>query len=138
MVRAARASARILAGIGRALDRGDLVYAMMATLHLEFPDPPDPTGSAPGHRGAVDLSRSLKASGLSKADWDPSRHPHWPAGSADGVGGEFAPAGSTDSASSPVESHAESEVAQVIPARFDNPDGIPFTPVNATTLPIPR
>lgn len=91
MVRAARASARILAGIGRALDRGDLVYAMMATLHLEFPDPPDPTGSAPGHRGAVDLSRSLKASGLLKADWDPSRHPRWPAGSADGVGGSLLP-----------------------------------------------
>jgi hypothetical protein len=78
-----------LTGIGRALDRGDLVYAMMASLHLEFPDPPDPTKSTPGHRAVVDLSRSLKASGLLKAD--PSKHPRWPAGSADGIGGEFAP-----------------------------------------------
>jgi hypothetical protein len=126
-----------LAGIGRALDRGDLVYAMMATLHLDFPDPPDPTKSAPGYRDAIDLSRYLNASDLLKADWDPSKHPRWPAGSAGGIGGEFAPAGSADSAASPAEPHPDSEVAQVIPARLDTSDGISLTPVNATTIPIP-
>jgi hypothetical protein len=124
-----------LAGIGRALDRGDLVYAMMATLHLDFPEPPDPTKSATGYRNAVDLSCRLKASGLLKADWDPNKHPRWPAGSAGGIGGEFAPAGS-DNVSSPAEPQSDS--AQVIPARLDMPDGIPFTPAQATTLPLPR
>jgi hypothetical protein len=127
-----------LEGIGQALDRGDHVYAMIATLHLEFPDPPDLTRSTPGSRGAVDLSRSLKARGLLKADWNPSKHPRWPVGSADGIGGEFAPAGSSaDSASGPAESNPQSEVAQAIPARLDTPDGISLTPVSATTLPIP-
>lgn len=126
-----------LAGIGRALDRGDLVYAMMATLHLNFPDPPDPTKSASGYRGVVDLSRSLKASGLLKADWDPSKHPRWPAGSAGGIGGEFAPVGGAGGASNATELHLDFDAAQVIPTRLDTPDGISFTPANATTLPIP-
>jgi hypothetical protein len=113
-----------LAGIGRALDRGDLAYAMMATLHLDFPDPPDPSTS-PGYIGAGDLSRSLKASGLLKADWDPSKHPRWPAGSTEGIGGQFAPA----------EPHLDADLADVTP---DNADQIPFTPANATALPLPR
>jgi hypothetical protein len=121
-----------LAGIGRALDRGDVAYAMMATLHLDLPDPPDPTKSTLGPGGAVDLSRSLKASGLLKTDWDPSEHPRWPAGSAGGIGGEFAPAGSSDNASSSAEPGSE-----IVPAQLDTPDRIPLTPASATTIPIP-
>jgi hypothetical protein len=104
-----------LAGIGRALDRGDLAYAMMATLHLNLPDPPDPTKLAVPYRDPVDLARNLKVSGLLKADWDPSRHPRWPAGSPGGIGGEFAPAGGGDSTSTSAEPHPGSEVAQTIP-----------------------
>jgi hypothetical protein len=127
-----------LAAIAKALNRGDLVYALIATPHLEFPDPPDLTKSALRDGSVVGLSRSLQASGLLKADWDPSKHPRWPTGSAGGIGGEFAPAGGTDGASSSAEPDPSSEVAQVIPARLDTPDGIPFTPANATTLPFPR
>jgi hypothetical protein len=117
-----------LAAIAKALNRGDLVYALIATPHLEFPDPPDLTKSALRGGSIVDLSRGLQASGLLKADWDPSKHPRWPTGSAGGIGGEFAPAGGTDGASSSAEPDPSSEVAQVIPARLDTPDGIPFTP----------
>jgi hypothetical protein len=39
------------------------------------------------------LARRLRSSGMLKADWDPTQHPRWPAGSPGGIGGEFAPAG---------------------------------------------
>jgi len=35
-------------------------------------------------------SRQLRPSGLLKVDWDPTKHPRWPAGSPGGIGGEFA------------------------------------------------
>ena len=125
-----------VAAIARALGRGDLVYAMMAAVHLEFPDPPQPRLPL-GSREHVDLSRSLKASDLLKADWDPSEHPRWPAGSADGVGGEFAPVGTADTASGPAAPNAESAATLTTPVKVDAQSGIPLTPVSATTFPIP-
>lgn len=92
-----------LAAIARALDRGDLVHALIAAPHLQLPDPPDLAKSAPTVSEVIDLARNLKASGLLKADWDPTEHPRWPAGSPGGIGGEFAPSGSANTNSPLVE-----------------------------------
>jgi hypothetical protein len=64
-----------LIAIARALNRGDLFHAQITTLHLQFPDPPVLTKTAPNAREIVDLARQLKASGLLKVDWDPLKHP---------------------------------------------------------------
>jgi hypothetical protein len=82
-----------LQAIARALSRGDIIHAQMAALHLEIPDPPALATSAQRPGEITDLAHQLRASGLLKADWDPAKHPRWPAGSPDGIGGEFAPAG---------------------------------------------
>jgi hypothetical protein len=83
-----------LAGVCRALNRGDLIHAQIVILHLQIPDPPELQKSSQTAGVAVDLARTLQASGLLKADWDEEKHPRWPAGSPDSVGGQFAPAGS--------------------------------------------
>ena len=86
-----------LAAIARALDRGDIFHAQIATLHLQIPDPPVLAKSAQSMSEILDLARQLLSSGLPKADWDPAKHPRWPAGSPDSIGGEFAPAGGASS-----------------------------------------
>jgi len=103
-----------LQAISKALDRGDLIHARIATLHLEIPDPPQLGKSAQTAEEIIDLARQLRASGLLKADWDPAKHPRWPSGSPGGVGGEFAPAGATLPAQ------------LTIPAPLELPGGIPF------------
>src|SRR4029077_16252191 len=90
-----------LAAIARAFDRGDLVHALIAAPHLQLPDPPDLAKSAPTVSEVIDLARSLKASGLLKADWDPTQHPRWPAGSPGGIGGAFAPSGGAPAGGKP-------------------------------------
>lgn len=82
-----------LAGVARALDCGDVARAQILALHLRFPDPPDLSKAADNPRLVSELAGQLNASGLLKADWDPAKHPHWPAGSPGGVGGQFAPVG---------------------------------------------
>jgi hypothetical protein len=84
-----------LAAVSRALNRGDLLHAQIATLHLQIPDPPPLTKSPQNAHEIVDLARQLQASGLLKEGWDPSKHPRWPAGSPDSIGGRFAPAGAS-------------------------------------------
>lgn len=116
-----------LEAIARALGGGDLIYARIATLHLEIPDPPPLTKSAKTPDEIIDLAHQLRASGLLKADWDPAKHPRWPAGSPDSIGGEFAPAGAASG-----DSAAEETIAPIIPAQitipvpFELPGGIPF------------
>jgi hypothetical protein len=63
-----------LAGVARALERGDLALAQISALLLRFPDPPS---LAKGRlaRGSAELARQLFASGLLKANWDSSQHP---------------------------------------------------------------
>jgi len=68
-----------LTAAARALNRGDVFHARIVALHLQFPDPPALTKTAPDAREIADLARQLKASGLLKADWDPVKHPRWPA-----------------------------------------------------------
>jgi hypothetical protein len=116
-----------LGAVARALGRGDLFHAQMATLHLEIPDPPPLTKSARSPKEMIDLAGRLRASGLLKADWDPTKHPRWPAGSPDSIGGEFAPAGTPFGDSRAGRSDAPVMPAQLtIPVPFELPAGIPF------------
>lgn len=126
-----------LAAVSRALNRGDLLHAQIATLHLQIPDPPPPTKSPQNAQEIVDLARQLQASGLLKEDWDSSKHPRWPAGSPDSIGGRFAPAGASgDSAAG--EPSAQVVPAQIsIPAPLELPDTIPFPSEILPPLDIP-
>jgi hypothetical protein len=113
--------------IAQALSRGDIIHAQMATLHLEIPDPPTLAKTAQTPAEITDLARQLKTSRLLKADWDPAKHPRWPAGSPEGIGGEFAPAGAASDDTETGESSAPVVPAQItIPVPFDVPGGIPF------------
>ncbi len=62
-----------LAGVARALSRGDLALAKIAALLLRFPDPPSLAKGAP-ERGSLELAARLFESGLFK-EWDESKHP---------------------------------------------------------------
>jgi len=62
------------------------------------------------------------ASGLLKADWDPAKHPRWPAGSPSGIGGEFAPAGTASEDAASGEARPPVIPAQItIPVPFELP-----------------
>jgi hypothetical protein len=116
-----------LTSASRALNRGDLLHAQIATMHLQIPDPPALTKSSQNAEEIIDLARQLQASGLLKADWEPAKHPRWPAGSPGGIGGEFAPAGTATG--DPVAAEARPPVipAQItIPVPFELPGGVPF------------
>jgi hypothetical protein len=76
-----------LASIAQALSRGDMIHAQIATLHLRIPDPPPLANTTMSTTQFVDLAKELRASGLLKAGWDPTKHPRWPAGSPGGIGG---------------------------------------------------
>jgi hypothetical protein len=119
-----------LIAIARALNRGDLFHAQITTLHLQLPDPPALTKTAPDSREIVDLARQLRASGLLKVDWDPLMHPRWPAGTPGSIGGEFAPRGNVAD-----DSVHEDRNALVIPAELTLP--IPFDWVVPREAPSP-
>jgi hypothetical protein len=85
-------------------------------LHLQFPDPPALTKAALNAGEIVNPARQLSASDLLKADWDPLKHPRWPAGAPGGIGGEFAPRGGVAS-----DSVIEDQNAPVIPAQLTLP-----------------
>jgi hypothetical protein len=114
------AKAASLESIAQALSRGDIIHAQIVTLHLRIPDPPPLVKGSQTATEVVALAKDLRASGLLKADWDPAKHPRWPAGSPGGVGGEFAPDGAVTDAPMSGERHAAATPAQLaIPAPFD-------------------
>jgi hypothetical protein len=121
-----------LGAICRALNRGDLIHAQIATLHLQIPEPPVFTKAAQTPDAVIDRVRELRISGLLKQDWDPQKHPRWPAGSPDSVGGQFAPAGAEIGDSASEQDASAEQNAQVIPAQlaipapFELPGAIPF------------
>jgi hypothetical protein len=80
---------RALTAIAQALNDGDIARAQMTALHLKLPDPPDSSTQSSNQK--IWLIKSLLEAGLLK--WDAAKHPRWPAGSPDSVGGRFAPAG---------------------------------------------
>jgi hypothetical protein len=108
-----------LAGIAGALDRGDLLHARIATLHLEIPDPPALAKGAQSANDFVALAKELHASGMLQRDWDPSKHPRWPAGSPDSTGGRFAPADADLGEAPADESSASIRTAQALPIPFE-------------------
>lgn len=118
-----------LATVAQALNRGDLLHAQIATLHLQIPDPPRLTKTPRSAEDIFDLARQLTASGLLRADWDPTKHPRWPAGSPDSTGGQFAPVGTTTEGPATQEPNAH-----VIPAQIT----IPLPPIEIPgELPFP-
>jgi hypothetical protein len=111
-----------LAAVARALDRGDLVHVQIAALLLQIPDPPGLAKTPQTTSEITELARQLQASGLLKADWDPAKHPRWPAKSPDGVGGQFAPKDDITGSAEPAGPSAPIVQAQIaIPAPFDVP-----------------
>ncbi|MGA2485578.1 MAG: hypothetical protein ABSF49_06280 [Roseiarcus sp.] len=100
--------------IARALGRGDLVQPQIATLLLQIPDPPKLSKADPTSGELTALMRQLRESGLLKADWDPAKHPRWPAKSPDSVGGRFAPSDSSVAASGTGASSVQAQIT--IPA----------------------
>ena len=64
----------------RALDEGELHRAMLATQHMRLP-----------YLSEDEARRAADAEALSKASPDDPDHPGWPAGAADGRGGQFRP-----------------------------------------------
>jgi len=125
--------------ISQALDRGDLIYAQIATLHLEIPEPPSLGISARSPDRLINLARQLAASRLLKADWDPAKHPRWPAGSPGGIGGEFAPAGATLDDTNTSGSDDEAPIASITPAQLTIPApfDFPIPPLPSEVLPPP-
>jgi hypothetical protein len=117
-----------LAAIAQALSRGDILHARIATLHPEMPDPPPLAKAARPIMEVIALAKELRASGLLKADWNPAKHPRWPAGSPDGIGGEFAPAGIGDEPAGGEPKATVIPAQLTIPAPFDFalPRGVPL------------
>jgi hypothetical protein len=108
-----------LAAIACALDRGDLLHAHIATLHLQIPDPPPFANAAQSESEMLALAKQLRASGLLKRGWDPEKHPRWPAGSADGAGGRFAPADAAFGDTPGSESRTPTRTVQALPIPFE-------------------
>lgn len=63
-----------LAGVARALERGDMAFAKIAAVLLGFPDPPALAKDAPTS-GSLELAAHLFWSDLLKGGWDPAKHP---------------------------------------------------------------
>jgi hypothetical protein len=70
----------------------------------------------------------LRNVGLLKADWNPTRHPRWPAGDPDSRGGQFAPADSTTISPAPTDASGLIPAQATIPwfGPWDFPMDIPW------------
>ena len=79
--------------VAAALDCGEIALAKIAALHLRLPDPPPLAKDLLNEGALVQLASDLQASGVLAKDFDPDKHPRWPAGTPDHQGGQFAPAG---------------------------------------------
>jgi hypothetical protein len=114
-----------LTAIAKALDRNDVFYAQLTTLHLQLTEPPSHTQSS-AISNPNEVAKQLRASGLLKNDWDPQKHPRWHAGSPSGVGGEFAPANTAGGNSENQNTHSETIPVQLtIPAPIEIPGMLP-------------
>jgi hypothetical protein len=120
-----------LSAICEALNRNDLLHAQITTLHLQIPDPPALPKSNESPEALVHLVQRLRMSGLLKADWDPTKHPRWPAGSPHSIGGQFA-AGSSANESTVGEQNQSvipAEIAIPMPGTIPLPLEIPPLPL---------
>jgi hypothetical protein len=123
--------------VARALTDGDLALAQIATLLLRFPDPPVSTNGEMGIDESIELVRHIHACKLLKFDWDPAKHPRWPAGSPDSVGGQFAP---VDGAATVIPDTARHPGAGPTSIAFRNCSATSFTQLSAKspTKSVPR
>jgi hypothetical protein len=64
-----------LALIAGALNRGDVAMAAIATVQMQFPDPPPLAKNVEPSEEVMRRALELHRSGLLKAGWDPSKHP---------------------------------------------------------------
>ena len=109
------------------VDRGNLAQAQISTLLLEFPDPPNVIEGNPSIDEIVGLAKRLHASDLLIREWDPTKHPRWPAQSPDGVGGQFAPADGAENDSEPGPATITQAQATIpFPLDIPTPGAIPF------------
>ena len=70
------AKAGALALVANALNRGDLAMAAIATVQMQFPDPPDLAKDVETSDELAHRALALYRSGLLKAGpWDPTKHP---------------------------------------------------------------
>lgn len=69
------AKAGALALIAKALNRDDLALAAIATVQMQFPDPPSLTRGAESADDTMRRALELHRNHLLKADWDPAKHP---------------------------------------------------------------
>jgi len=69
-----------LRAICNALNEGDVARAQIAAVLLGIPEPAPLTKNARSESEMIKFIRDLDWSGLIKADWDPAKHPRWPAG----------------------------------------------------------
>jgi hypothetical protein len=82
-----------ISGVASALNKKDTARAQVSALLLQFPDPPTAPIAKSDLTGIAEFAKRLQASNLLSRDWDPGKHPRWPARTPDGVGGQFAPGG---------------------------------------------
>jgi hypothetical protein len=61
--------------VAAALNKGDVAYAQIAALLLEFADPPPLAKGAGSEESLASLAEQLFWSGLLKGDWNPDLHP---------------------------------------------------------------
>ncbi|HWU26102.1 MAG TPA: HNH endonuclease signature motif containing protein [Rhizomicrobium sp.] len=80
-----------LKAIANALNAGDVARAQIAAVLLGIPDRPPLEKGARSREAMIRFIRGLHWSGMIKTDWDPDKHPRWPAGAPDSQGGQFAP-----------------------------------------------
>src|SRR5258708_7780663 len=107
-----------LAAVARALNRGDLPLAQIATLHLRMPNPPDMAKSISSLKAISELVAQLAESGLLKVMWNPEKHPR--TGEAPNPGW-FAPAGddaSTDAAATNSGGDVDRSLSLILAAGF--------------------
>jgi hypothetical protein len=69
------AKAGALALIAKALNRGDVATAAIATVHMQFPDPPSLAKGVEVADETMRRALELHRSRLLKANWDPAKHP---------------------------------------------------------------
>ncbi len=97
-----------LKAIAKALNERDVARAQIATVLLGVPDPLPLSKGESSLQQMINLVCDLNWSGMLK--WESDDHPRWPAGSADGRGGEFAPK-DTEADASPATRSAERDIA---------------------------
>lgn len=115
--------------VARALEQGNLTRAQIAALHLRLPDPPALTKTARAGAEVIDLARRLQESRLLKENWNPGKHPRWPAGSDGGIGGQFAPSDAAGGSVIPVQITIPMPLDVPIPETFPFPSEILPPPI---------